>query len=344
MPSYSLRLFLYLAPSILLVLPFSALIIVLERVTQSLFRSHTQRNYRDGSAGISLGADLSTDLSINEDPAPTWALLGVGVLGMLLACLSGAGMWELRRVDGRRGAGQRMWCLGVLAMNAVVLGVSVGVLAWTSSLQAAQSGVDLQKDGEYSRETWVCRIDTLYTDEEWAGSACGTAVRTASRVLRLCRADMEYRKRCASCSSLWPSAPFWPWSRYGSRRGLEVVLAGCSAGRVVTEASRACTRWVLKDHHRSINMGLRSFTLCLRPTRSKAILIRLMPCHRKASSRDRISLLPAHTHLHYRCRRVVQRQGSRACFGSRGPSHLEYTRNILIHSHQFTVKHPCTIA
>ena len=172
MPSYMLRVFLYLAPSLLLVLPFSALLVVLERITQSIFRSHTSRDFRSGSSGIFLG----TDLIIDEDPAPTLAMLGVSVLGILLSCFSAAGMWELRRVDGTRGAGQRVWCWGVVAMNTIVLGVSVGVLAWASSLQAAQGGANL-KEGEYTRETWVCRIDALYTDEEWASSACGTAVR-----------------------------------------------------------------------------------------------------------------------------------------------------------------------
>lgn len=202
MPSYTLRIFLYLAPSLLIVLPFSALIIILERVTQSLFRAHTSRNFRSGSAGIFLG----TDIIIDEDYSPTWALLGVGVLGLLLSCLSAAGMWELRRVDGTRGAGQRLWCWGVVAMNAVTLGVSVGVLAWASSLQAAQSAVNLKGDKEYTRETWLCRIDALYTDEEWAGTACGTAVRAAFPTLSLFKSDVVYRKRCASCSSRSPLA------------------------------------------------------------------------------------------------------------------------------------------
>ncbi|KAF2439620.1 hypothetical protein P171DRAFT_436249 [Karstenula rhodostoma CBS 690.94] len=171
MPSYTLRIFLYLAPSLLLVLPSSALIIILERVTQSLFRSHTSRDSRSGSPRIF----LDTDLDIDEDYAPTWALLGVSVLGLLLACMSAAGMWELRRVDGTRGAGQRVWSWGVIAMNAVTLGTSIGVLTWTSNQQAAQSGVNLKGGKAYTRETWVCRIDALYTDEEWAGSACGTA-------------------------------------------------------------------------------------------------------------------------------------------------------------------------
>ncbi|KAJ4350007.1 uncharacterized protein N0V89_008628 [Didymosphaeria variabile] len=174
MPSHNLRVFLCLTPS-LLVLAFSGLIIVLERITQSLLRSHTTRNFRDGSAGIT---SPGTDLTVNEDYAPTWALLGVGVLGALFACMSAAGMWELRRVDGRRGAGQRIWCWGVLCMNAVMLGVSVGVLAWASSLQAAQSGVNMKEDKAYSRETWLCRIDALYTDQDWAASACGTAKST----------------------------------------------------------------------------------------------------------------------------------------------------------------------
>ncbi|KAF9728863.1 hypothetical protein PMIN06_002444 [Paraphaeosphaeria minitans] len=171
MPSYTLRIFLYLAPSLLLVLPFSALLVILERVTQSLFRSHTSRDFRSGSVGIF----FDTDLTIDEDYSPTWALLGVSVLGILLSCFSAAGMWELRRVDGTRGAGQRVWCWGVIAMNAIILGASVGVLAWTSSLQAAQSGVDLKSGDEYTRETWLCRVDALYADEQWAGSACGTS-------------------------------------------------------------------------------------------------------------------------------------------------------------------------
>lgn len=176
MPSHTLRTALYLSPS-LLVLASSALLIILERVTTSLFRSHTSRDFRTGTPGLS-----DTDLVVNQDYAPTWALLGAAVLGVLLSCFSAAGMWELRRVDATRGAGQRVWCWGVVGMNAVLLGVSVGVLGWTSGLQAAQSGADLTVagGGEYTRETWVCRIDALYKDEGWAGSACGTAVCTPS--------------------------------------------------------------------------------------------------------------------------------------------------------------------
>lgn len=196
MPSYTLRVFLYLAPSVLLLLPFSALIVLLERITTSIFRSHTTRDFRDGSPGLTSG----NDLTINEDHAPTWAFLGVSLLGILFACLSGAGMWELRRVDGTRGAGQRVWCWGILSMNAVMLGVSVGVLAWASSLQAAQSDANLKSGNEYTRETWICRIDALYTDQDWAGSACGTAVRITCYILVLGYSNISYRKRHGLCS------------------------------------------------------------------------------------------------------------------------------------------------
>lgn len=95
-------------------------------------------------------------------------------------------------------------------MQAVVLGVSVGVLGWTSALQAAQEDVKLGSGKEYTRETWVCGIGKLYTEEQdWAGSACGTAVReplscVAGEDVKL----TENRKRHGSCSFLWPSQRF----------------------------------------------------------------------------------------------------------------------------------------
>ncbi|KAF1972717.1 hypothetical protein BU23DRAFT_568909 [Bimuria novae-zelandiae CBS 107.79] len=154
MASYTLRVFLLLA-STLLVLLFSGITVILERVTRSLFHSHTSRNYFGTDSLDFTDPVPGTDtIVVDEDTTPALAILGASVLAMLLACLSAAGMWELRRVDGMRGAGQRLWCWGVLGMQAVVLGVSVGVLGWASALQIAQAGAVLGSGRELTRETW----------------------------------------------------------------------------------------------------------------------------------------------------------------------------------------------
>jgi hypothetical protein len=296
MPSYTLRVALLLAPTVALQLPFSVLIVILERITRSLFLSHTTRDYfRSGARGFTVPGN---DLTIDDDNAPTLAFLGVSVLGVLLSCFCAAGMWELRRVDGIRGAGQRVWCWSVLAMQVVVLGVSVGVLGWTSALQAAQEDVKLGSGKEYTRETWVCGIGKLYTEEQdWAGSACGTAVREP--LPRVAGEDVkltENRKRHGSCSFLWPSQRFWPWSLCGSQRSKGVVRAGFFVGKATMEAFRAYTKWA---RHRSTNTPRRSSIPHSKPILSSLGHSLCMQHHRKVSSQ-------VHTSLRRKCRRVAR--------------------------------------
>ena len=318
MPSYNARVFLLLLPTVLLQLPFSALIVILERVTRSLFVSHTTRDYfRSGARGFTVPG---TDIAVDDDPAPTLAFLGVSVLGLLLACLSAAGMWELRRVDGMRGAGQRTWCWGVLAMQAVVLGNSIGVLAWASALQSSQEGANLRTGREYTRETWVCEIGKLYADrQDWAETACGTAVCTSplyrrDRVVMLTKS----RRQRGSCSFPWLSRRFWPCSRPYSQRSRGVEQAGFFVDRVTTEASKACTKWDPKDRHHSISTKLlRSSSQRHQCIISQTMRLRCMLYRHRAFSLDTTSLGP--TNLHTSCQRAAQLSRRNLYIGRENP-------------------------
>lgn len=325
MTAYGVRVFLYLLPTVLLQLPFSALIVILERVTRSLFLSHTTRDYYGSGAG---GFTVSgTDLAVDDDPAPTLAFLGVSVLGVLFACLSAAGMWELRRVDGIRGAGQRAWCWGVLAMQAVVLGVSVGVLAWASALQSSQEGADLGAGKEYTRETWVCEAGKRYTEEQdWAGTACGTAVCTLptdarDRGVVLTRS----RRQRGSYSFLWPSRRFWPWLRPCLQRSRGVVRAGCFVDKATMEVSKACMKWALRDrHHSTTPMPLHNSSRCHSRINSRATRHRCMLYRRRSTSLGLTSLRPS-------CKRAAQLWECNPYFGS--SNNQRWSRHHMVCNH-----------
>ncbi|KAJ4299337.1 hypothetical protein N0V90_004582 [Kalmusia sp. IMI 367209] len=185
---YGLRLLLLVAPSLFLLLPSAALVVLFERISQSLFVREATRNFRTGAREITLQGPANstssspgyTDVTIHEDHGPTLAYLGLSVVAMLVACVSACGMWELRRVEGSMGL-QRVWVWIVLVANLVIFGAGVGVLGWASAVQASQgwNGYgDVGKGQRFTRETWVCEIDRLYPLQDWAGPSCGLAKAT----------------------------------------------------------------------------------------------------------------------------------------------------------------------
>lgn len=176
------RLVLLVAPSLLLLFPIGVLTFALERISNVLLREQTTRNWRSGDSGISIpnptsSADTSIDVRINN--APTLAILGVCCLSFLVSAIGVFGIWELRKVEGTS-SHQRGWSWAVMVSHVIMIGASVGVLGWASSVQSNENGWQRRENlGQGSpvltRETWACQIDKIYPDSGWAGAACGTA-------------------------------------------------------------------------------------------------------------------------------------------------------------------------
>ncbi|KAH7412325.1 hypothetical protein DE146DRAFT_275794 [Phaeosphaeria sp. MPI-PUGE-AT-0046c] len=179
---YGCRLVLLVAPSLLLLFPIGVLTLALERISNALLREQTSRNWRSGDSEVSIPNPTSsadTSINIQVKNAPTYAILGICCLSYLVSAIGVFGMWELRKVEGTS-RHQRGWSWAVLVSHVIMIGASVGVLAWASSVQSDENSWLRREDiGQGSlvltRETWACQIDKFYTDSGWAGAACGTA-------------------------------------------------------------------------------------------------------------------------------------------------------------------------
>ena len=187
------RVLLLMTPVIFLLFPVAALINILERISNSLLRAQTARNYRTGDFEITVHGPTATgsenmtdmDITLKFNQTPTQSILGVCILAYFVSALGVGGIWELRRTEGTAGH-QRVWGWTVLLSNIIMIGAGAGVLGYASSVQSNtkgwQSYEDVGKmDQEYTRETWSCQINKFYPDEGWAGAACGTA--RATRLL-----------------------------------------------------------------------------------------------------------------------------------------------------------------
>ena len=176
-----IRVLYLLAPAAFLLIPISALVVILERISQYLFNSQLNGIYRSGHRELTLdGPSDSTVISLNINVGPTIAILGVCVFAFVAGVLACCGIWELRRVEGAP-AVQRFWAWVSFIMNIITVGLAVGVLAWASAVQADEGWKgreDVEKDGQrFTRETWACQIEKFFPQEEWAGPPCGLAVR-----------------------------------------------------------------------------------------------------------------------------------------------------------------------
>jgi hypothetical protein len=127
------------------------------------------------------GSDVSDDTTVTIDvnDGPIYVILGLCMLGYGVSLLSAAGIWQLRRTEGTAGH-ERMWTWTIFISNIVMIGASLGVFGYITSVQSSdnswQSYEDVGKeDQEHTRETWACQISQFYPDRDWAGTACGTA-------------------------------------------------------------------------------------------------------------------------------------------------------------------------
>lgn len=177
-----LRTVFYISIPLFLLLPLSAVLLILERITQSLLRAQTTTDWRIGGLQIPLRLSNSstTEITLDINYGPTWAIIEVAVITFIVGVLGACGIWELRRVEGRASQ-QRAWTWILLVANALVVANSVGVLGWASAVQANEKGHEsaeilVKGRHKFTRETIVCEIAPLYWDDSWSPPACGVAV------------------------------------------------------------------------------------------------------------------------------------------------------------------------
>ena len=174
-----------LLPPIFILLPLSVLIVALERISNSLFASNTNRDWQYGGSTISLtnptATNETTDVTMRIRREPSFAILGLSLAAIVVSAIAVCGMWELRRVEGSP-RHQRGWSWILLILNFITMVASVGVLAYLSVLQGNEQGwksyADVGIEGQrFTKQTWACQIDHFYSSSQgWAGSACGLEV------------------------------------------------------------------------------------------------------------------------------------------------------------------------
>jgi hypothetical protein len=177
------RVLLLLLPPLLLLFPLAALTNILESISKNAFYDSLDRNVRSGAFQVVLsrpGGTASDDTTVTIDiiDGPIYVILGLCMLGYLVSLLSAAGIWQLRRTEGTAGH-ERMWTWIVSLSNVIMLGASLGVFGYVTSVQNSDSSwrsyEDVGRDGqEHTRETWACQISRFYPERDWAGTACGT--------------------------------------------------------------------------------------------------------------------------------------------------------------------------
>ncbi|KAF3007601.1 hypothetical protein E8E13_007824 [Curvularia kusanoi] len=218
------RVFLLAVPAVLLLFPVSVLVLILERISTSLLNDHTYRDFRSGELTITLNgrnstgstADSQFDVAMDMNPRPVIAILGVCVAAYIVCAIDAFGIWELKKVEGTN-RHQRIWTWMVVVGNILLAALSLGIFAWTTSVQNSEAGWqsyhDVQKmNQEYTRETWACQIERFFPKEGWASATCGTA--KASRFLLIPTAVF----------SLLALASFWILIR--QRGGLKWLWGG----------------------------------------------------------------------------------------------------------------------
>ena len=185
--SKGLRAFLLIGAPLLLLFPLAVLTLVLERISNSLLLSSASRSMRTGRRILSLTPPPSAanttaiDIPLRIDIAPTTAIFGTCILAFFASAVCAGGLWELRRHDGSARF-QRTWSWAVALCAAATAGVALGVCGYASSVQSTALGWSgyadaAREERALGRETWACAIATWFPGEEWAGAACGTAVR-----------------------------------------------------------------------------------------------------------------------------------------------------------------------
>jgi hypothetical protein len=193
------RVVLLFTPPLLIQFPIAVLILALERISRSLLLTEMSQNFRSGDYQISLpnsNSNNATDIAIplRLDSSPSYAIFGVCCLSYLVSAIGVFGIWELRKIEGTPGH-QRVWSWLILIANVILVGTSLGILGYTSSVQSSETGWQSREDigkgvPRWSKETWSCQIDKYFPDDGWAGSACRTARATRYLLIALAVASI----------------------------------------------------------------------------------------------------------------------------------------------------------
>ena len=136
---------LLLAPTLLLLLPVTVIVTILERISKSLLLEQTGRDWRGGEYLIYLNGPNATDPSstartlVNMDinNGPSLAILGVCAAAHLVCAVDAFGVWELRKVQGTYGS-QRAWAWTASVSNVYLFGLSLAIFGWSTSVQNSE--------------------------------------------------------------------------------------------------------------------------------------------------------------------------------------------------------------
>jgi hypothetical protein len=192
------RAILLFTPPLLLQFPIAVLILALERISRSLLPSESSRNFRSGDYQITLPSPTfnnatDVDIPLRLNPSPSYLVFGLCCLSYLVSAIGVFGIWELRKVEGTPGH-QRVWSWLILTSNTILVGASLGILGYTSSVVNNETGWsstgDIGRRPRWTKETWACQIDEYFPSSGWAGSACGTAKATRYLLIALAVASV----------------------------------------------------------------------------------------------------------------------------------------------------------
>lgn len=166
-------LFLLFAPFFLLLT--AALVVALDRISVSLFDEVTP-NFYNGPRVITLFGPTENgatpeeynfiDVKINERNGIVIALMCTAALAFLVSFISACGIWELRKIvageEGfdfsARGSWEgrgRKWSWVTLFVNVMMVGGALGVLGWTSSVQAGEGWKNGYEDVGKEEQKWM---------------------------------------------------------------------------------------------------------------------------------------------------------------------------------------------
>ncbi|KAF2006010.1 hypothetical protein P154DRAFT_518238 [Amniculicola lignicola CBS 123094] len=184
-----LRVLYLITPALLLLLPTSILIVLLDRISRTAWNNSTTTTWLTSSDQLTLtippNSGLNATNSLLEvdvaiDRAPQWAFIGLALVAFIASILDSCAIWELRRIEGSRTT-QRVWMWILFVVNFCVFGASIGLLGWASALQGAQkwSGIAAVEKAERATvETWSCMVDEYFPSEAWAKHVCGLSKAT----------------------------------------------------------------------------------------------------------------------------------------------------------------------
>lgn len=163
-----------ITPALFVLFPVAVVTFVLDRVSSTLLFAQTGRYWCSGAYDITLyvpnstGSDSSTniDVTLMVNQASSLAILGIAIVAYVVSALDVFGIWGLRRVEGTT-RHQRGWIWAVVVGNIIMIGATLGVFVYASSVQVRDKGWKTydnigSSEQKLTRETWACQIDAFF--------------------------------------------------------------------------------------------------------------------------------------------------------------------------------------